>query len=420
MAFTLDQISDSQVSSVTIDSLDTATLLRDHPSSTAKAQQNLVSSQQSPATSSQQPAARSQQLTASSQQPSASTLQPATSSCSSQASRAPESALPADLDIAMQRMNFADIAMSDRRRQQGSEGERVELCPFHLRLVQVYELTEEGNLGLLLSSLQVKGFHCSEARANGWQIDDQIVHVNGNLVQSFEEFAVAFKTAKADGLPIEFGVLRRERRVDLDEGVEDILGNLTLQDLASRVTNLSSSKAAQPKNMIICRKHWTRDWSTDPDSFPGDPAENYPRVADMALQDIPHNSRRQCMRFAQAIREDLIMESNLPVQALLQRRRDYAANSVDQSVDSLATRLATQRIDGLSNFVSPAPVATNGEDGELDKEAQPYIQHVVVVPASGQPGAPRCCKDPDETIEKCADSSWGCCQSSKVKVGCLN
>lgn len=266
--------------------------------------------------------------------------------------------------------------------------------PYHMRTVRVHELTTEGHLGILLAGTQVRGFHCTQAKASGWQLDDQIVGVNQRFVQSFSEFAHAFNDARSEGFPIDFRVLRREPTWDLEDGLPDIFENVRWQDVREGMGSFSMKRTkgyvSKTTNVVPCSDYWR----TDPET-----------MEEMSLEDIPHSSRRQCWKFAQLIKEDLIEESNAPVQALIHRRMEYATG-LDDTMDSLAIRLGTQRVDALASFASEPIVK------EQRIQLQDFHQR------SDCDSKIRCCKKLEVIQEESAapngEPLWACCRTSKV------
>jgi hypothetical protein len=108
----------------------------------------------------------------------------------------------------------------------------------------VEELQQDG-LGLLLQGTTVVDLCSQKAEETGWAIGDQIVEVSGQRVVSFEEFIERFKVAQEkqfhDGSPICLGVLRRESMGDADDDddAEDALAKFfdeaSMADLAKKL-----------------------------------------------------------------------------------------------------------------------------------------------------------------------------------------
>lgn len=194
---------------------------------------------------------------------------------------------------------------------------------FRLRHVRVHGLLEDGTLGLLLHGTSVVGFCSPQAEEAGWRIGDQIVEVNGQRVAVFDEFLDCFVAAQEDGFPIDFSVLRRECLGDPDGGAEDALEGFfsatNFTDLAGQL----QKKAAHVAPVENSGQGGAGRGDEDPRAF---------------------------------LRAESITE-NPYIQALRKRRNELfrsAEGWTSEVVDSLASRLATQREDGLATLTRNA------------------------------------------------------------------
>lgn len=202
---------------------------------------------------------------------------------------------------------------------------------YRLRHILVNELLEDGTLGLLLHGTSVVGFCSQRAEETGWCVGDQIVEVNGNRVTMFDEFLDRFMAAQEKGFPIDFSVLRREQCGDekslpqdsAEGALEDFFGATSLVDLAGQLNR----KFGGPSNS----------------------------AAD-ADQDVGRLRREDSSLgyFEGAGGPDAIIE-NPYIQALRKRRTELLRNAegwATDVADTLASRLATQRSDGLATLMS--------------------------------------------------------------------
>eukprot|EP00746_Dinoflagellata_sp_MGD_P121218 gnl/MRDRNA2_/MRDRNA2_56464_c0_seq1.p1 gnl/MRDRNA2_/MRDRNA2_56464_c0~~gnl/MRDRNA2_/MRDRNA2_56464_c0_seq1.p1 ORF type:complete len:349 (-),score=71.87 gnl/MRDRNA2_/MRDRNA2_56464_c0_seq1:2-1048(-) len=287
---------------------------------------------------------------------------------------------------------------------------------YHMRHVQVHELSEGQSLGVLISGTQVMGFHHAVAISAGWQIGDQVVDVNGRLVQSFEQFEAAFNAAKNEGFPIDFAVLRRESASEVGDGLEDFFHRLEWQEIKNALyTNINPESlnsaivaklaSQNPHRNVVQRRNTSTEPHGEDLRYP--PAADMDHMAEKRIP-VPLKSHRKCIKFAELIKQDLMVECSPPVQALLQRRKELRS-TVDQSVESLATRLATQRIDGLASFATPRKSPRKSpRRSPRPSPRNPWIEgpdaYQHVYHASG-PG--RCCKVGEVPEKKISEEMSG-------------
>lgn len=215
---------------------------------------------------------------------------------------------------------------------------------FHLRHVHLPNLLEDGTLGLLLHGTTVVGFYTEEAQAFGWQTDDQIVQINGRNVGDFEDFLMHFAAAQEEGFPVDFGVLRRENVAD--ETCRDVAAEKVL-------TSFFSEHSVADLAGQLERKFGNTPAPSRPDGHAAASASIW-----SATTGISEEEEEQC-EDGQVFRSESITDN--PYIQALRRQRDELFRSVEgwrsEMADSVASRLATQRSDGLATLTTPTSFA---------------------------------------------------------------
>lgn len=193
---------------------------------------------------------------------------------------------------------------------------------YRLRHIVVERLLNDGSLGLLLHGTSLVGFCSPEAEESGWAIGDQIVEVNGQRVSVFEEFLEKFMAAQDKGLPIDFGVLRREQGEVPSERSSTLEGFFDATDIGDLAGRLQ-------------RKFGV--------STPGRSGQRTPTpCSSMAWREGLHLPR-----------EDSVTE-NPYIQALRRRRAELSGPgdmwACETERQPLAAKLATRRSDALASL----------------------------------------------------------------------
>jgi hypothetical protein len=161
------------------------------------------------------------------------------------------------------------------------------------------------------------GFCSDMAEEMGWCIADQIVEVNTQRVSSFDEFLDRFIAAQQQGFPIDFSVLRKELAENAQEGAENALDHFFGGTSVATIVGQLQSK------------------------FSAEVGSQFDDAAKAGYG-------------KQAPGSESVVE-NPYIKALRKRRNELLSSAegwATDVADSLASRLATQRSDGLATLWS--------------------------------------------------------------------
>jgi len=215
---------------------------------------------------------------------------------------------------------------------------------FHLHHVLVQRLEKDDTLGILLHGTSVVGVRTALASEAGWRRGDQIVEVCGHRVTTFDEFLEFFFAAQERGLPMSFGVLRRQSSEELgavsEAFVDGFLTKTNVQDLAGLMRAKFGTGHAMRRPPTPCSAR-SQNKRMPPRCGAAFEFQNPTAVPG---------------------KEGKCVTENPYIQALKQRREEFFNSSEgawapSDGLEPLAAQLATRRSDALATLTAQQPEA---------------------------------------------------------------
>jgi len=224
---------------------------------------------------------------------------------------------------------------------------------FHVHHILLHRLEKDATLGILLHGTSVVGVRTALASEAGWRRGDQIVEVNGLRVTTFDEFLDSFLAAQERGLPISFGVLRRQPFEELSTSSKELsTGSEAFVDGFLTKTNVKDLAGLMREK-----------FGTGPTRRPPTPCS-----ARSMHQKTPPRCSAACVRppvMGVRGQEGSCVTENPYIQALKQRREEFLNTSEGgwasaSDPEPLAAQLATRRSDALATLTAqPAEAWTS-------------------------------------------------------------